>query len=147
MPKGIIYDEFSKENLEKKYGVKAVTGKLSPAKGKYALTYGGKRTTLDPNQLISDQPLDKIVKAPVDVLVIRTPKGGVVIIIITHFITTNRKPPSKRVILCYKPLPNLAIRIDQDVRMAVVKKLLQEGGLPDSFNKAFEKGLNAGNMR
>jgi hypothetical protein len=144
MPKGIIYDEFSKENLEKKYGVKAVPGKLSPAKGKYALTYGGKRTTLDPNQIISDQPINKMVKEPVDVFVIPSPKG-VIIIIIIIFGPKPPKPP--RTILCYKPIPDLVRRIDKEMRITAMKALFEIGGIPGPLGKVLEEDILSGSMR
>ncbi len=137
MPDGKIIDPFSVEELESKFNVKAVPGKLSPAKGKYILTYGRKRASLDPGQIISARPLNKAIKGPVAVSVIITKRGPLVIII-------DGKRIKRFPILCYYPVPDFYRRIVDDIRDMVTNKVIEESGFSVPMVKLIKDGLKGG---
>jgi hypothetical protein len=138
MPKGTNPEIPSIEEIQTKYGVKAVPGKLSGAKGKYTLVYGGKRVSLDPKLLTSEQPVEKTIKGTIDVAVIANAKGVFVIIV------TLPKLPRKPIIVCYKPIPDFMRRIDPKIRLAIAHEVLIDSGLPDPVQKTIINNMPRG---
>ena len=140
MPKGTNPDIPPIEELEEKYGVKAVPGKLSGAKGKYILAYGRKRVALDPSLLVSAQPLEKMIKGTVNAAVIANAKGIIVIIV------TPAKLPRWPIIVCYKPIPDFIRRIEQEIQQMALDNLAKLG-LPQTFIQMLGRNINIGKQK
>jgi hypothetical protein len=124
MPKGKGIESSQIEALEKKYGTKPVPGKISGTKGKYYLSYGGKRKRLDPKMLISDRPVEKLLGGGKDVLVFVTPKGPLVIFV-------GGRIPHWPIIVCYIPVPEIWRRIDREIRAEIIERLFKDARLSE----------------
>ena len=137
MPKEIKLFEMSMEEIEKKYGVKAKPGKLTNAQGKFSLEFGGKEMALDPGSIISPQPLTELVVESAEVRVIDTRYGPIVIIVTPP----KAGPIHCYIILCYKPIPDLRIKIDRVMRSQLIKELVKERILTPALGKKLEIGI------
>jgi hypothetical protein len=141
MPKGTNPEILSIEELQTKYGVKAVPGKLSGTKGKYTLAYGGKRVALDPKLLISEQPLDKTIKGTVDVAVIANAKGIMVIIV------TQTKLPWRPIIVCYYPKKDFFNFIEKEIQQMAFDNFAKSVDYPPAFLQMLKGNLNLGKQK
>ena len=137
MPEKTLAD-MSVEELEKKFNAKAKMGIISASRGKYYVTVDKRKTQLDPNMIVSSQPLEKILKTKMEARVIVGPDRAIIVIIV--------RPPRIRCyhIICYIPVPELRPVVEKAVRVDLVKRLVKDKSLPAALGNQIIKEINAG---
>jgi hypothetical protein len=129
--------EMSIAELEKKHGVKAKVGSISNVRGQYYLRVEGNEYQLEPNVILSSQPLDKLAKERLEVRVIFS-KGKPVVV------NWSRPTINCYIILCYIPVPDVRTSIDPAIRALLVKTLVKEQVIPQSLGRQLVTDIAAG---
>ena len=120
----VTVSERTMAELKKQYGTKAKIGKVSLIRGKYVVAVEGRKYSLNESELMASQPLSGLVgKESVAGVIVTDGKPAIIVVI-------SEKPFRLRPILCYIPVPDLRLRIDEAVRGALITNLAKKGGLP-----------------
>lgn len=136
MPTSKSLTEMSVEELEKKYKVKAQDAQLSLVNGEYRAKVGAKEYKLDPNTIISPEPLQQVFTKSQAAGKVIIAGGKIVIIIIGVGI---KFVP----ILCYIPADiKIVQRVNASIRQAAIREVAKANELPVGLVKDLSKALN-----